>query len=78
MDIYFVEKKAQPDGTHDIHTLNCDCLPTGDHRIFLGVFTTCGEALTEARQYFKRANGCFSCAINCYSFKKSIWKYLLL
>ena len=55
MNLYFVDKNKQLEGAHDIHTFECSCLPAGDHRIFLGAFLTCQEALIEARQHFSAA-----------------------
>lgn len=50
MNVYFVNKTPLPDGRHEIHRANYTYLPLPGHRIYLGVFSTCQQAISEAKK----------------------------
>lgn len=60
MQHYYVSKD-QSKGTHEIHVPRCSYLPEADDRVYLGSFTTCSDALQQARSRFAGAKGCQWC-----------------
>ena len=66
MAIYYVNKNAQSNGDHEVHTIGCQYLPAIENRIFLGDFPTCKSAVTEAKKHFSKADGCFFCSNECH------------
>lgn len=66
-DQYFVNKVAQSNGEHEVHTLECKYLPSIQNRIELGEFYTCRPAVTEAKKYYTNSNGCFFCSRPCHT-----------
>ena len=64
---YYVNKKAQPNGDHEVHTLNCEWLPEEHNRQYLGAFLTCRGAVRAARKYYARVNGCYYCSRECHT-----------
>lgn len=67
MNVYFVNKTPLPDGRHEIHRANCTYLPLPGHRIYLGVFSTCQQAISEAKKYYYQLTGCHVCSVVCVS-----------
>lgn len=41
------------------------CLPSTDNRKYLGTFSTCKEAVKEAKKTYKKSNGCKTCSNEC-------------
>lgn len=66
MEYYYVNKNAQPTGEHEVHTSTCHRLPDENNRLFLGCFTTCEEALREARKHYPNVDGCYYCCPKCH------------
>ena len=60
MSHFFINNFAQADGSHDVHLLGCNRMPT-DKR-YLGNFYSVSEALIEARKEFWQSGGCERCA----------------
>ena len=52
MKNYYVNKNAQLTGEHEVHTSSCLFLQSVENRIYLGLFNTCDEALSAARNYY--------------------------
>ncbi len=63
---YYVNKNAQSDGTHKIHTSGCSHAPDAANRIHLGNFDSCHKAITEARNHYDKVSGCYYCSRDCY------------
>jgi hypothetical protein len=63
---YYVDKNAQPNGDHEVHTENCLFLPNSDNRKYLGKFDNCSEALKEAKKTYSIADGCYYCCEPCH------------
>ncbi len=52
MDSYYVNRNAQLNGDHEVHKEGCRYLPTAENRIYLGQFSSCREAVQEAKKHF--------------------------
>lgn len=66
MDVYYVNKLAQATGEHEVHKDPCWYLPIPEHRLKLGLFHNCHEAVAEAKKYYTNVDGCYYCCINCH------------
>lgn len=64
---YYVNKKAQSNGDHEVHDEYCDYLPSSENRIYLGVFSSCTGAVKKAKEYYIRTNGCYYCSKDCHT-----------
>ena len=64
---YYVNRNAQPNGDHEVHEFSCYWLPEPENRQYLGEFTSCFPAVTEARRYYQQVNGCKHCALPCHT-----------
>lgn len=67
MALYYVNKNAQANGDHEVHTTGCSFMPDKDNRIYLGDFATCAPAVREAKSYYPQCNGCYYCARACHT-----------
>lgn len=65
MDLYYVNRNAQPNGDHEVHKSVCSYLPAD--RIYLGQFARCHEAVHEAKKQFRQSNGCYWCSRDCHT-----------
>ena len=59
MELYYVNRNAQPTGEHEVHTSSCAHGPSIKNRINLGFFHNNSEAIKEARKYYNNVDGCF-------------------
>lgn len=64
---YYVNKNAQSNGDHEVHTEDCKYLPNSDNRKYLGEFTNCAAAITEAKKTYYKSNGCKTCSNSCHT-----------
>ena len=67
MAFYYVNKNAQSNGDHEVHTTGCKWLPIVENRIYLGDFATCYSAVTKARKHYTQVNGCYFCSKDCHT-----------
>lgn len=71
MPLYIINKNAQTNGDHEVHNNDSTkgCLPNVENRIGLGVFSSCGPAVREAKRRWPREkiNGCYYCANACHT-----------
>ncbi|MDN3695689.1 hypothetical protein QWZ06_27400 [Chryseobacterium tructae] len=67
MKKYYVNKNAQSNGDHEVHNENCYRLPTIDNRKYLGTFSSCKEAVKEAKKDYPQSNGCYYCSQDCHT-----------
>ncbi|AWK83840.1 hypothetical protein BST98_17695 [Photobacterium damselae] len=67
MTHYYVNKNAQANGDHEVHSANCTRLPLEHNRDYLGDFVTCSKAVTEAKKTYSKANGCYYCSSSCHT-----------
>lgn len=67
MDFYYVNDKPQITGEHEVHKDGCTYLPDIENRTFLGMFSTCKEAVEKAREKYNNVDGCYFCSYACHS-----------
>lgn len=67
MEKYFVNKNAQVNGDHEVHTSNCSFVPIAENRIDLGYHTSCHSAVRKAKEYYSKSNGCYYCCRACHT-----------
>lgn len=67
MPDYCVNDKAQPNGDHEVHTLNCAYVPSFVNRTALGTHVTCFGALNSARRILAQVDGCVHCSPACHT-----------
>lgn len=65
MKKYYVNDKAQINGDHEVHHEECKYLPL--NKTYLGQFTSCRPAVTEARKIYIQVNGCKTCSNECHT-----------
>lgn len=65
MSRYYVNKNAQTDGYHEVHTTGCPHPPNPENRIPLGNHESCGSAMIEARKIYPNSDGCKYCCPRC-------------
>ena len=65
MPNYYVNRRAQSNGEHEVHAESCVFLPTD--LVYLGNFAGCEEAVRRAREQFRRVNGCAECSGPCHT-----------
>lgn len=58
---FYVNKKAQPTGEHEVHRETCAWLPDTENRQYLGDFLTSQQAVKEAQKYYDEVDGCKHC-----------------
>lgn len=63
---YFVNKKPQAGGEHEIHREGCTYMPEENNKMFLGSFSNCYEAVEEAKKFYISVDGCFYCSNACH------------
>lgn len=64
---YYVNQNAQANGDHEVHVTGCNWLPDPGNRIYLGDFSSCRPAVTEAKRHYKQSNGCYYCCNPCHT-----------
>jgi hypothetical protein len=67
MDNYYVNKNAQSNGDHEVHKESCYYLPSSVNRLYLGSFSTCEDAVKEAKKTYPQSNGCIFCSLPCHT-----------
>ena len=67
MALYYVNKNAQSNRDHEVHTTGCSWLPEIDNRIDLGDFISCRPAVAKAKDHANKVNGCIYCAKECHT-----------
>ena len=64
---YYVNKNAQSNGDHEVHTPGCSFMPDPENRLYLGDFTNCKDAVKEAKKHYAQSNGCYYCSKECHT-----------
>lgn len=67
MKKYYVNKNKQSNGDHEVHDADCKYLPNIENRIYLGEFSNCKPAVTEAKKTYSQSNGCKTCSPDCHT-----------
>ncbi len=70
MKNYYVNKKAQANGDHEVHHENCIYLPDIENRKYLGIFSTCKEAVKEAKKIIRKRMDVKHALMNVIQVKK--------
>ena len=65
MVAYYVNINAQDNGDHEVHKVGCYYMPRPEHKLYLGVFSNCYEAVREALKKYSTADGCHYCCPEC-------------
>lgn len=65
MPSYYVNKRAQANGDHEVHKSGCTFMPSD--KKYLGEFISCQGAVAEAKKTYSTANGCYTCSRNCHT-----------
>lgn len=65
MASYYVNDTAQSNGDHEVHISTCRYFPS--KKTYLGDFTSCAPAVTEAKKKYSTANGCATCCPSCHT-----------
>jgi hypothetical protein len=58
---YYVRLKPQLDGVNAVHKENCPFLDDIKMKRYLGEFSSCMDAIREAKKYFSHSKGCSFC-----------------
>ena len=64
---YYVNKKKDSKGDHEVHKQGCRWMPKEENRIYLGDFTSCEQAVSTAKAYYDHVNGCYFCSNECHT-----------
>lgn len=67
MALYYVNKNAQSNGDHEVHVTGCSWMPNSENCKYLGNFSSCQPAVTEAKKHYRQSNGCFYCSNDCHT-----------
>ena len=67
MGHYYVNKKAQANGDHEVHISTCNYLPTSENQLDLGYFTSCADAVKDAKKIYPQSDGCYYCCPACHT-----------
>jgi len=67
MKKYYVNKKAQSNGDHEVHHEDCRYLPDSENRKYLGQYSNCKDAVKEAKKDYSQVNGCKTCSPDCHT-----------
>mgnify|MGYP006282069093 CR=1 FL=1 len=67
MKKYYVNKNEQSNGDHEVHSKECTYLPQTENRIYLGEFSNCWLAVSEAKKHYNQVNGCYYCSYECHT-----------
>ncbi len=66
MKKYYVNQQAQINGDHEVHDQSCRYLPSTLNRTYLGEFQSCNSAVSAAKKYYTKADGCKICSPSCH------------
>ncbi len=68
MSRYYVNKNAQANGDHEVHTaVGCPTPANEENRRYLGDFDSCHGAVREAKKHYPQSNGCKNCSLPCHT-----------
>lgn len=65
MPRYYVNKKPQVNGDHEVHKEGCMRLPVSV--LYVGDFLNCNDALEEAKKLYPEVNACYWCSTKCHT-----------
>ena len=65
MTSYYVNNQAQQNGDHEVHIPSCTYFPSDCK--YLGDYSSCSPAVTEAKRTYSQSNGCATCCPACHT-----------
>ena len=65
--LYYVNKNAQSNWDHEVHNSSCSRLPDSANRLYLGIFSSCKDALKEAKKHYNDVDWCYYCCNECHT-----------
>lgn len=68
MKHYYVNRETtgNPNYNHEVHTEDCQWLPSVSNRDYLGYFNSCSEAIKKAKESYSNVDGCATCCSLCH------------
>ena len=67
MKSYYVNKRAQSNGDHEVHEDGCRYMPSAADGSYLGEFSSCEGAVDKAKETYPTADGCKTCSPDCHT-----------
>ena len=67
MEQYYVNDNPQSNGDHEVHKNGCSYMPSILNRTYLGMFSSCDNAISEAKKKHNQVNGCYYCCRACHT-----------
>lgn len=69
MPQYYINKNAQANGDHEVHSDPCSFMPAPANRVDLGYHASCHTAVADAKRRWPqdRINGCYYCSTACHT-----------
>lgn len=67
MENYYVNNTAQKNGDHEVHIDDCQYFKSIVSKKYLGKFSNCKSAVTEAKKTYSQSNGCKTCCPDCHT-----------
>lgn len=67
MNAYYVNRNPQANGDHEVHKEGCTYMPVIENRKYLGIFSGCIAAVSEAKKTYPKSNGCYYCSNECHT-----------
>lgn len=66
---YYLNRKQQSNGDHEVHASTCTYVPDLQNRIDLGEHATCQSAVRRAKEMYPQSqiNGCYFCSNACHT-----------
>lgn len=68
MNLYYFNKNTDSKGNHEVHRDDCRFLPSSENRTYIGLFSTCEEAIKKAKESYpyETFDGCYHCCRSCH------------
>ncbi len=65
---YYVNKETigNPHYNHEVHTKDCQWMPSAANRDYLGYYNNCAAAVKKAEEIYANVDGCATCCPLCH------------
>ena len=69
MSNYYFNIYADINGYYEVHSEDCSFLPSELNRQYLGIYSSCEDAISYARTNYpdKKFDGCYYCCRECHT-----------
>lgn len=64
---YYVNRRAQLNGDHEVHKEDCMWMPNENFKLYLGNFSNCKDVVEAAKKFYPQSNGCYYCSHECHT-----------